>query len=764
MTARPIFESYKKYFDRLGIEMTIENAVAVSEGSHIKELVKAQLFDSVKPGTALLNWIKENVSPERRRKTAQDSLQLFVEMPLAGDETADAKEEALSMMNLNGVRAAVIRRVFNRPSKYVSLTPNTAVPVHYGGKTFEIKVEHYIDSDAYSDSSLFRADPVIKTRVIEDEALNSLIGDAAARKLIYDQVYVKSAKYFAFDIKDNKKSLQNRLGVGGVGMIFYKGALMEDLKVNGRSVVEDNKNIGVIELKTDDEKSVYFDANKMKEESVGLIMSEIAALEERGRNWTMPGHEYALSVDADKSFRLLNESAASRYMDNEKSKNVSTVRVSSSKMKETIDALWTDKQNKSKTSGSEIDKIRNLLNTGKELRKAVDMKVSDLLNTDGTVNTVLIQRAYEIGFNGIYADLTGADGKAAAEIIKIIGEMSKSRGIDIENYMLFDRNNHKTNTDMISEYADVMSSAKITGVVVVGGKNTAADVENAVGKLSNIALEMKAMERGDELLPAQGRAKTIFFENTKGLSKDASRISESDEKDAAKKIAKIYNSAYKRALSSEYTLKIDSKNIEALKPFMSLESGGKAGFEELKNAMDKAGIAADSVVYRYVMQSSKDNTPESLAAAKAYLRASVENSLEREYIAMLGTTKDRYYQNVAVSDINALRALLIYLAVNGEKIDAGEINAIMNLQREYLSGDSRSIAALRADPELNAFINEIMADPINASGNRVENAKRALTVLNDSIAGFASIDNLMKNAKDGALMSASAVRGLLTAA
>jgi hypothetical protein len=764
-------EAIKNYLESKSLEFTIDNIVNLPTGA----LVMKNLYDSLRViraslmlWTELGKWISSNISEEKRQETQRnisDSLQIFVEGEEVSEET---KKEASSMMSDKvGLNVAILQRVYNKPSNYKNLMPNTVVKVsHYDGKTYktyDVIVRHSIPADNTYDGVLFKKEPVIKTNVIENEELNNDIADAQIRKKIYDQVYYASAKHFADDIKGNR-DVKRELGISGVGMIDYKYDPVAGTILDGNVIVEEKANIGVLELKTADEKAKYFADGKIKIDEIGNFMSAIASREVMGKEDQMPGREDGITMNADISDGLANEVKVSRQMANEKSKNISIARVSSSSIKETIESLWNERNGGKPSLSEGAKKIRNVLNADKDIKKVVDLKPSDLLK-DGRINTDLIKQAYEIGFNGIYADVSGFSSEEVREVISTIRKMSRRYGLDTHNYMIFDRDNVKNNAKLIAANEKLLSDAAITAVVRVKGKGKSmnAKIERAVGSLTNVALEMDSMESGEELERVQGKIVTLFLNNTSKLSKDTSRISK------IKSVLKIFNSIYNSALSSDYILNIDPKNIKFLKAYMSVVDGETVDFEGMIKALDDAGIAKDSVLYQYVLNRSENNTAESFASAKAHLRASVENYLEREYVKTLGTgtetetMKQTYFKKVDVSDRNAIRALLIYMAVNGEDaINETAIKDILAAQRVLLSGEDKNIAELRAD--MNELINEIMDDPINASPSKIDDAKKAFTVLNDMVATFASLDNMLNNAKNSALMSASAVKGFLTAA
>jgi hypothetical protein len=388
------------------------------------------------------------------------------------------------------------------------------------------------------------------------------------------------------------------------------------------------------------------------------------------------------------------------------------------------------------------------------MKKIADLNANDLIK-GGMVNEELIKKIYRLKFNGIYADMTGIEDKKAAEIIEVMAQAANRYGVDIHNYIVFNNGNIEENIKKIETFKKELEEKAITAVMRFSEEASKNDIVKAVNKLSisNIAIEMPEMKEGDELSEIRGKVSALFLKDTKGLSKDKNARQ-------TRNADKRYNAAYNRALHSDYMLNIAAKNISMLKEYMSAKAEEKK-FDEMISAMDRAGITADSVVYQYVMDRKAENTQESYAAAKGYLRAAVENYLEREYVKVKEIAKEAYIKGVRVSERNVMRALMLYMAVNGEEITAENIKAIFESQKLALGAEERSMTELME--EVNGLINEITKDPLNAPSEKKEEAKRAFTLMNDSIAGLA-IDRMIENTKTGANLSITAVKGFLQAA
>ncbi|MDR1940826.1 MAG: MFS transporter [Endomicrobium sp.] len=719
----------------MGVKPTMANIVKPP----LSALAVRKVYDALRPGAVLQKWIESNISQDRRRISIDGSVQFFVE----GYDVSSQTREDISSMFREGIRAAVIRRVSARPSKHISLKPRTIVPVVYGGKTYNIKVEHFVSSTAsgISFENKFENDPVIKTLVVENEELNAEIADKNIRAQIYNRAYNLSTRYFAADLKNDARRLQHVLGVSGVGMIVYnERQILEDL--NEFDKKEEKKGIrfrGALELK--ENRREYFNKDGVIVGNLGLLMAAMSASQEEGKYVQMPGYDNALTLDADKSRFLLDESMALRQMNNEKAKNVSIIRASSADIKEIIEALWQEKANAVTAKGAKVNKIRNLLKSGKDIKKIVDIKASDL-------DSDTMRKAYEIGFNGIHASQVKED-----NIVETAQKMNEAAGkyaFDALNFISVSAQAAKSN-------AHALKAAKVTPVIRIENA-TASNIENALRDLDGVAVEFNSMETGDELLGVQGKITAAFMSNTGGISKDKSRVSKINSP------AKRYASTYKKALSSDFILELDASKIKDLKEFMMFDER-PADFEAMKAALIKAGVKKDSVAYQYVELQSAANQAESYAAAKAYLRAAVENYLERAYLQAVDNNKKSLYdKNVIINDRDAIRSLLLNMAVNGKELTKESIKEILVLQNAALSQENSTLMALKA--QYAPLVNEIMSDPFALSSqDKTSNAEKAFAIIS-SDASFSAyaFDRAVEDMKTGSSTASKAVISILSAA
>ncbi|MCL2144219.1 MAG: hypothetical protein FWH43_01800, partial [Endomicrobia bacterium] len=750
----------------------IETGTESAEESSVdfKQFVELVL-STITLGKAIEKWINDNIISGSKQNSIASGIQFFVENYSISLET---RTQVLSMMKEDiGIKSVIMQRSErdSLPNDYDRIKPNTSVPVIYNGTVYYVTVEHYVPRSMEGNVEVFRLNPVIKCVVLNNAQLDSEVPESM-REEMYNQAYILSAKHFAADINGNVQKLQRNLGVSGAGMIVYKGVSLDNklLQDNGITV-EDISDSGIFELR-DGKIAQYFDKDGLIREKTGELLAEISARKERGKNWQMPGNEYGGIVDTERSPRFTDASSTAKYTDNEQSKNISLLRVVNADIKTAIEVLYSQIIERSaESSGKELSsvvRIRNILNTGNNVKKIADLKLSDLINNDGSVNADLIRKAYLIGFKGIYADVTGLSSENAAKVIDAVKQISDRYGIDAQNYIIFDRNNSAKNASMISEFEASIAGSSITAVVTVEGESTAVDVERAVGRFSNIAVEMAGMDNGDELVSVQGRVVTAFMRDTTGVSKDKSRVKSSAGRykttydRAFKTVAAGADDVYKYKYESEYILNgLDLNNIGLLRDFMTQKPDKGINFKGMTEALKAAGIREDSVAYKYAADMEETGTEESYASAKAYIRAAVEKYLEKEYAGMKGVDIGYYLDNVNVSDRKTIRSLMLYMAVNGQKLDSATISELLSVQKLAMSGEERKISELLA--EAGSLINEILSDPLSVSPEKMDEAKRAFTLVNDSMSGFA-VAKMINNVKNGTKISASTVRSMLQAA
>jgi hypothetical protein len=733
-----------------GIEPSIENIINVPVEVLVRKTLQERIKDSVNPlAASLKKWIENNIASERRDKSTDASLQLFV-----GDK---ALPEARSA-SFAGLVSAVIEQAQAKPAGSKRLNPNTVTPYIYNGKKYNVKVEHY----AVEDGNIARIAAVVKL----SPSLTSAIEAAGANiNDIKREIYETSIPYFAADIENDRRQMQYSLGVSGVGMIVYSGGI-ESRKISASAQGElAQRRTSFLELSGENKKNYFTEKSELT--NIGELSAEMASVKELGAAWQMPGHEFGLTINVDSANALSNISAAQRYMNNEKSKNVSIARVSSANIKDVIENLRNERIKGEKAADTaEINRVRNLLSTGREIRKVADLSAADLLNADRSVNRNFIQHAFEAGFDGIYADLSGLSLQDAQAVLGAIKEISAKYAIEAQNYVTLDKN---ISGDFVKGFTRI--------VKISGEKISAKDIKNALDEAgdyegSPLAVEIEGISSGDELTLAQGRIVAAFMKNTSGISKDKS--------DKTKmKAQKRYETSYRKSLNSDYTLNIDSDKIQGLKEFIKPISEaeasmfadaqrGAAMFETMISALKLAGIREDSVAYQYVAGSAKENTAQSYASAKAYLRAAVENYLERQYLSAVGRTgtdKNDYVSGVVISDRNAIRSLMLYMALNGEDMSSDKIKALLDEQRTLLDGN-KTLFELKNDN--NPFINEILADPFaddskEKAQEKKAQAKQALTVVSESAAA-SGINKAMETFKDGAFASTQTIKQILSAA
>jgi hypothetical protein len=618
-------------------------------------------------------------------------------------------------------------------------------------------VEHYIAE--------INGIPVIQSVVLNSGDLNAVL-NSYQRKAVYDAVYAKSVKHFAVDVNDNKKQMQHNLGISGVGMIVYMndGALAGDIDVEG-AVVKADESRGVFEL-SEAERKRYAAEEKGIAGQMAVLFGKIAAEKERGRTWQKPGYGYGLTMNTDRSRALGSEYTASRFVGTEKGRNVETIRVASSNIGDILAALSKEKSGAKRT---DVEKIRNLLNSDKDLAKVADLpKLSELITANGELKAeavTLIQRAFENGFTGIHTDASGIQDTAVLN--RALGEIdsiTRKTGVQMRNYVSF--NSTETATVLKSETINSLAKAhNFTPVIKIGARGesvTPERVKQTLGNIENAAVEIQGIITGEELTAVQGQIVLAWLHNTSGISKDKSR---------AKSASKKMGAAYKGALTSDYITDMKVAEIAGLRTVMSeqaSEDGAvRAGqFASMLNALEKAGVSANSVLYNYAADMQKDGSVESYESARGYLRGAVEKFLETQYVKALDVTADIYNKKVNINDRNAARGLLLYMAVNGESLDGRLINELLKNQRELLNSESGTLTELRT--AANVLINEILENPlaadISANKDKVADVKKAFTVLTDSFASSFGLEKAVEGARKGTMLSVGTMRVILTQA
>ncbi|MDR2427236.1 MAG: hypothetical protein LBD46_08700 [Endomicrobium sp.] len=708
----------------------------------------------IHPGVLIRRLTDKNIVEvqDGQKLDLPTTVQLFVENYDISEET----RKQVSSINEIGIKAAIIQRVGKRKdipeNEYKRIKPHTIVQIKYGESTYDIKVEHYIPNNLTDNIESFRANSVIQTVVSHNKHLEEEISDKTLKEKLYNRAYILSTRYFAADLNDNKKIENtnkdvNALNSSGIGMIVYKGVSLDN--------EDDEKRIdtGILEL-NGEEIATYYVENSFNKGKTEELKAAISASEDRGKEWQMPGYEYGLMIDTQKSKIFDDKVKTENNMKKEISRNVTLVRISHGDMKRAIERIWKESEGIPLTEDElkDVVRIKNILDASKEMKKIADLNASDLINEDKTVNEELIKRVYQLKFNGIYADVTGLDEAKAEYVIKAIAEAAKKYGIDTQNYIIFDGNNAERNNEMLSANKKLLEAEGITGVIRFEKKYGEEERKEMIDKSVNetIAIEMPEMTKGKR----EGKTVSVAFAAKIKSDKTIGRRERGESKSAVER----YNVAHKSGLKSNYILNIEAKNIEKLKEYMT--SKEEKNFEGMLEALKKAGIGGENVMCQYILQRAKENTAESYAEAKGYLRGSVENYLEREYIKYI-KVKGETYKKVGVGDRKAIRSLLLYLSINGEEINESTIKAIFEQQRASMEGEDSSIRELME--EVNGLINEIVKDPFSVSAEKKGEAKRAVTLIGDSIAGLVT-DTMIENAKTGAKISASAVRQILQAA
>jgi hypothetical protein len=221
---------------------------------------------------------------------------------------------------------------------------------------------------------------------------------------------------------------------------------------------------------------------------------------------------------------------------------------------------------------------------------------------------------------------------------------------------------------------------------------------------------------------------------------------------------------------------MNTSAIHKLREFMSQEASEdaevrKQNFDRIFTVLKEIGVSENSALHNYLtamIEKDGSVTEENYESARGYLRGAVEKCLEIQYMRAFDVSADVYYgKKVSMSDRNAIRGLLLYMAVNGDGADLFDskgINELLAVQRGLLRHETGSMTQLRIAS--NELINEILSDPLAVGGKeKVERVKKAFAVFtDDSIIPILGIDRVIEQAKRGTLVSVSAIRSVLAAA
>ena len=740
------------------LEITVDNLIKPPYASAaIKKALNA--VRSIKEISRMVQgWIEANIVPERRGKSIDANMMIYSTNGRLDAGTVSEVEKSLGA----GLAAVAMERVnarHNVNSDRVKIKPNTVVMVEHGGRTYKVKVEHYM--------TFASGIPVIQTVVLNNWELNKAV-PASQRARIYDEVYNRSVKHFAVDVNDNKKQMQHDLGVSGVGMIVYMndGFVSGDIKVNG-AVVKASAGTGVFEL-PEEERKLYCAEENGIAGHMKTLFGKIAAKKDFGKAEQKPGYGYGLALNTDRSRVFGSAYTAMQFMNAEKGKNVETVRASNAKIGEVLAALSGESSSAKK---SDIEKIKNLLDSDNDIAKIVDLpKLSGLITSSGELSAegvTLIRRAFENGFTGVHTDASGiSDTAVLSRALGEINSIARKNRVDFSNYVSFESLDSDAAVVDAAAIRELADKHKFTPVIKIGEKGeriSPEKVQKALGNLENAAVEIEGISTGDELTKVQGRIVLAWLHTSAGVAKDKSRAGSAKKK---------LGSAYKSALSSDYLSNMNAAAIKELVKFMAQEAFADAGkrekqFEDLLEALKKAGIEENSALYNYILDMKNEASVENYESARGYLRGAVEKYLETLYMESLGAAGKLYRKKISISDRNALRGLLLHLAVNGEVLgSSSDIQNMLDGQRELLKSETGTLAQLRADS--NEVINSILEDPLKTYGSddkeNIAKAKKAFAVLTDMAASGFAFEKAVESAKQGTIVSAGVIRSMLAAA
>jgi hypothetical protein len=313
--------------------------------------------------------------------------------------------------------------------------------------------------------------------------------------------------------------------------------------------------------------------------------------------------------------------------------NVSAVKLKINTATEAIELLYrSGKKSKALAQNPTALKIRNFLDSHSEIQKILVLDSQEL-------DKNILRKIYELGFDGVY--IAGSKVFEIENILNIIAAVSKEYPNSLENFV-------ETNPKSAKVYEKRFQAAAIMPVVKIIKNANAQFIKSSLNPLNETALEISSVRSGDELSPSQDRLSTVFLRNTSAIDKDKSDISDLKEN----KLLKIYNSVLKTARKSKLS-KTNIDNIGNLEKYADPENFQDKDFQGLKSALKSSGISKYSPLLSYIDLS--DESPEGYAAAKAYIKALIENHYQTR--KSLKIKKAVLFDKKDINYINAKRIL-----------------------------------------------------------------------------------------------------------
>jgi nucleoside diphosphate kinase len=768
----------EKWINRIIKEFGLSMDYVLEPPVAIKTVREA--FEKTGPVKLIMSFIKQNFAPYAEKKSIINSVQIIVSHPdtafrkvSSKDLALDSKEasakdldpdliEASSMMKV-GVNSVVMRMADKKPSGYQEISPNTMVTKEIDGEVYEFKVEHSVDKKS------FKRWPEIVTvvkpnRKMQENLKKSGYSDKDIEN-IYKTLYIESAEDFAIDI-DGSIQLKT-LGISGAGSIIYGRGINLDPAAQQKT--------SIAKYDWDEFKNVakfYDDNGNASAKGIEDFFTEIKVIRTNGRN--ADPKSYGRSLDARENGNNLKASAsAERFFNADRSRGVTESKILLKDVKKTVDEVYD-----MKGSGEDYDKLSNFLSQGKDIRKTIEVKLSDL-------DADLAAKIYKIGFDGINVILSENDDLGELkEKLGRLSEAAKKNGIGSQNYITLTSELMEAFKGKIFEglnLSDIIGNLPET--IMPNVKVTAANADNNAVKSAvaltvgpkfdkNFAVELAEIS-GDELNDIE-KISVVWLSNPSGIKEARKKFKSA----SGKSFAETYRDAYKTsAQDTDYLASFDAQKTfdadarEGFRRYMSPEISSveaadiETAFKAMKAFAKSVGIAENSFAYKDINYLSAKPTQDSYAKAKAHFRNAVENYLEALYLKAKNIEEtgvyDAYIKKVSVEDRNAVKSLLVFMLINGESAVEFEVDHIVNKYKISSGKENMTVRDLRVS--VSEFINKIKDNPFaSAAVGEIEKAREAGAILN--ISAVFIFDKILRDARAGAQISGVAIRSILAAA
>ncbi|MDR1941366.1 MAG: MFS transporter, partial [Endomicrobium sp.] len=554
--------------------------IAKKKNSSNKNGSDGRLKVSVFPVIEILRWMFQDIA-ELIINKKQNKQEPKEEQPSAIYLFTGGSYAQAYALQKQGLKTAVVERVYSAPAKHKKLTPrwpNSVVQIKRGRKTYEFTIEYYIPSAAQDSNKPLSIKALISnvsTRKGND--FSKLPRDA--QTLLMRDAYILSHRQLAQNIEDDAKHLQKRLSANSVGAVFYKtfgannGAQTPFLEVseNGR------------------EKYFY---GSRETNNIEILLNDVLAAKEHFKSRSFKGHAYGVSLNAAKRKNLSDKKKTDKFISKTVSQNISILKVESENPAQVIEDLW----KKRKTEDSV--KFQNVLSSDASVQKILTLNSTDL-------NERLLRRIFALGFNGVYLKTQKDDIESSLDLVSSFSPQNARNFIELTSKEALD-------------FQDAVKNANFVPAVKIS--KTKPDIAKALEGMENAAVIIDSFVSGDELAGAREKISAVFLKSAQSALKDKSDINALTKN----KALKIYKAALEHAKKSPLTSQdITSPEIlDAYAQEPQNDNFSQKDFDELKEALTAAGVPKESALAKYI--ESAPNDIFGFAASKAYLKAAIE--------------------------------------------------------------------------------------------------------------------------------------------